>query len=248
MTGQLGPYIVESIFILIPPAFFAATIYMCLSRIIRLVDGGHLSVIKPRIVTRVFVLGDYLSFMVQGNASGLFSHPNLRIVATALVLLGLAIQLISFALFGVCALIFHKRICRNPTARSYQVDSKWVQTLYMLYAVSILILIRSVFRIVEYAFGPEGYPMTHEWTLFSFDSIPMLLVTIIFFFCYPSNLIPKPGDDAAFRLESRATCDSGRQFGQNISENVESGSHNGIYKGFGLISFAVFLYNRIRKV
>jgi hypothetical protein len=94
MTGQLGPYIVESIFILIPPAFFAATIYMCLSRIIRLVEGSHLSIIKPRIVTRVFVLGDYLSFMVQGNASGLFSHPNLRIVATALVLIGLAIQLI----------------------------------------------------------------------------------------------------------------------------------------------------------
>jgi hypothetical protein len=89
--------------------------------------------------------------------------------------------------------------------------------------------------------------MTHEWTLFSFDSIPMILVTMIFFFCYPSNLVPKLGDDAALRLESRATCDSGRQFGQNVSENVESGSHNGIYKGFGLASFAVFLYNRIRK-
>lgn len=132
MTSQLGPYIVESIFILIPPAFFAATIYMCLSRIIRLVERDHLSVIKPRIVTKAFVLGDYLSFMVQGNTSGLFSHPNLHIVATALVLLGLAIQLISFVLFGVCAIIFHKRIRRNPTPRSYQVDPKWIHTLYAL--------------------------------------------------------------------------------------------------------------------
>lgn len=208
-TGELGPYIIQATFILIPPAFFAATIYMILARIIRLVDGDHLSVVKPRIVTRLFVTGDILSFTVQGNAAGLLVHNNLRTLATALILLGLAIQLISFVLFAVCAIIFHKRFRRNPTARSYHVDPKWIQTLYMLYVVSVLIVIRSVFRIVEYAFGNDGYPITHEWTLYVFDSTLMFLVVIIFFFRYPSNLALKQGDDAAIQLESR--CDSVRQ-------------------------------------
>jgi hypothetical protein len=86
----------------------------------------------------------------------------------------------------------------------------------MLYAVSVLIIIRSVFRVVEYAFGNDGYPLAHEWTLFIFDSVPMTLVTAIFFFRYPSNLAQKLDDDAAIQLES---CGSVRQFGQSVSEN-----------------------------
>ena len=219
-TGQLGPYIIQATFILIPPAFFAATIYMILARIIRSVGGDHLSVIKPQIVTRVFVTGDILSFGVQGSSSGLWVHPDLHTVATVLVLIGLAIQLISFMLFGLCAIVFHMRIRRKPTLRSYQVDPTWIQTLYMLYTVSVLIVIRSVFRIVEYAFGSNGYPISHEWTLYCFDSIPMILVTIIFFLRYPSNLAPTLGDDDAIQLESQATGDSGRQSGQRVKENV----------------------------
>ena len=85
-TGQLGPYIIQATFIFIPPAFFAATIYMCLARIIRLGNGDHLSVIKPRIVTRIFVTGDILSFSIQGNAAGLLVHANLRTIATVLII------------------------------------------------------------------------------------------------------------------------------------------------------------------
>jgi hypothetical protein len=61
---------------------------------------------------------------------------------------------------------------------------------------------------VEYVFGSDGYPMTHEWTLYVFDSAPMLLVTIIFFFRFPSNLPWKLGDDDGIQLESGATCDT----------------------------------------
>jgi hypothetical protein len=132
------------------------------------------------------------------------------------VLIGLAIQLLSFALFGACAIVFHKRIRRNPTARSREVGSKWLPKLYMLYAVSALIIIRSVFRVVEYAFGQNGYPMAHERTLFAFDSVPMSLVTIIFFFFYPSDLAPKLEDEAIMHLESFG---SGRESKQSVVRN-----------------------------
>jgi len=211
-TAALGQFVIQACFILLPPAFFAASIYMILARVIRAVDGDHMSIIKPRIVTRIFVTGDVLSIGIQSTTAGMTDHQNLRTIATVLVLIGLAIQLISFALFGACAIIFHKRIRRNPTERSLQVGSKWLRTLYMVYVVSILIIIRSVFRVVEYAFGQKGYPMAHEWTLFAFDSVPMTLVTIIFFFFYPSDLAPK--------LEDSAVCltdfESGRESKQSV--------------------------------
>jgi hypothetical protein len=215
-TDALGPFVIQATFILLPPAFFAASIYMILACIIRAVDGDHLSIINPRIVTRIFVLSDLASIGVQGTTAGFSEHENLKTIATVLVLIGLAIQLISFAVFGTCAIIFHKRIRRNPTARSHRIGSKWLDTLYMLYAVSVLIIIRAVFRVVEYAFGNDGYPLAHEWTLFVFDSVPMTLVTAIFLFRYPSNLAQKLDDDAAIQLES---CGSVRQYGQSVSEH-----------------------------
>jgi hypothetical protein len=63
-TGELGPFVIQATFILLPPAFFAASIYMILARIIRAVDGDHLSIINPRLVTKIFVFGDWASIGV----------------------------------------------------------------------------------------------------------------------------------------------------------------------------------------
>ena len=57
-----------------------------------------------------------------------------------------------------------------------------------LYAISALILIRSIFRVVEYAAGNEGYPLTHEWMLYVFDSVPMIICTVIWGIWYPGTL------------------------------------------------------------
>lgn len=58
----------------------------------------------------------------------------------------------------------------------------------MLYAVSALIMIRSIFRVVEYIMGQNGYPLEHEWTLYIFDSCLMFAVTVIFYWRYPNEL------------------------------------------------------------
>ena len=44
------------------------------------------------------------------------------------------------------------------------------------YFVSIMILIRSAFRLVEYAEGFTGYLQSHEAFFYVFDSVPMLVV------------------------------------------------------------------------
>lgn len=61
----------QSSLTLIAPAFFAATIYMELGRIIYMLQAEKNSVIRTRWLTGIFVSGDVLSFLMQ--ASGLFS-------------------------------------------------------------------------------------------------------------------------------------------------------------------------------
>lgn len=61
----IGPYIISTLFVLVAPALFAASIYMLLGRIIISVDGESLSLIKRRWLTKVFVTSDVVTFFVQ---------------------------------------------------------------------------------------------------------------------------------------------------------------------------------------
>jgi len=184
------PYVIQNTFILIAPALFAASIYMTLSRIILSVRGAALSPIRPSWLTKLFITGDVLSFLVQGGSAGLMAAGNGANMETGehMVVAGLLIQIIMFGLFGVTALVFHVRIRRSPTRESYEVEARWQQYLYMLYVVSALVMVRSVFRVIEYAMGQDGYLLRNEWTLYVFDGLLMWLVTVIFFWRYPSDI------------------------------------------------------------
>jgi hypothetical protein len=61
----IGPYIMQSLLLLLAPALFAASIYMVLGRIIILTDGEAHSPIRVKWLTKVFVAGDVISFLAQ---------------------------------------------------------------------------------------------------------------------------------------------------------------------------------------
>jgi hypothetical protein len=183
----MGPYILTNIFTLLGPTLFAASIYMTLGRLIRTVRAEHLSVIKITRLTKTFVWGDILSFIVQGNSSSL-SVMGYPVWAKVVVIIGLAIQLISFSIFWLTALVFERRIRRSPTPESLESVVPWKKFLYMLYVVSTLIIIRSAFRVVENVLGTDGYPLKHEWTLYIFDTVPMSIVMVVFYMSYPDLL------------------------------------------------------------
>jgi hypothetical protein len=63
----LGPYIMQTLLLLVAPALFAASIYMVLGRIILLVDGEKHSLIRKKWLTKIFVAGDILAFLTQGG-------------------------------------------------------------------------------------------------------------------------------------------------------------------------------------
>lgn len=61
----------QSLLILLAPAFFAASIYMILGRLIVLVDGEAHSPIRVKWLTKIFVGGDVLSFLAQSAGTSL---------------------------------------------------------------------------------------------------------------------------------------------------------------------------------
>ncbi|KAJ5737240.1 RTA1 like protein [Penicillium malachiteum] len=187
-TGKLMPYCIQAVFILLGPALFAASVYMVLARIIRSVHAEQHSVLPLNWVTKTFVLSDVVTFLVQAGGSGMMVSSSLTHIGQGIVIAGLALQVVSFCLFIVTAYVFQTRMRRNPTAEVFDNDVPWKQHLYSLYAISALIVVRSIFRVVEYAMGNDGYPLTNEWTLYLFDGVPMFAAMVIFAIWYPSDL------------------------------------------------------------
>jgi hypothetical protein len=60
-----GPFIVQGVFLLVGPLFFAATIYMMLGRTIVLAGGESVSLIKPTWYTRIFITADISTLVIQ---------------------------------------------------------------------------------------------------------------------------------------------------------------------------------------
>jgi hypothetical protein len=109
--------------------------------------------------------------------------------AENIILGGLAIQILFFGFFIVVSFIFHLRISRHPTPQSHSLNTPWKGLLYVLYGSSILIMIRSVFRIIEYVMGSEGELLSKEVYLYIFDAAPMFIVVVMFNWFHPSRVI-----------------------------------------------------------
>lgn len=195
-TTQKMPYIIQSSFIVLAPAFFAATVYMILGRVIAYVNSPHLSFIPHRRLTTIFVLGDLLSFVIQGSGAGLLAMPSLISSNTAslIVVGGLIIQLIFFGLFFAALIVFDMRCRRQGLPKRMVPDDgssklHWHTVIVALYIASTLISIRCIFRAIEFAMGFDGYLQAHEVFFYVFDSLPMVVTMGIFNIIIPGKAL-----------------------------------------------------------
>ncbi|KAJ5958266.1 RTA-like protein [Penicillium vulpinum] len=187
-TDSVIVYAIQNVFLLLGPTLFAASIYMTLGRITRSVHAEKHSLVRIDWLTKIFVMGDVVSFLVQGGASGLMATGNNVKLGSNIVVAGLVIQVIMFGLFIITSIVFEVRMRRSPPTEALDERINWTSRVRTLYAVSALILIRSIFRVVEYAAGNDGYPLTHEWMLYVFDAVLMIISMIIWGIWYPGML------------------------------------------------------------
>ena len=60
----------------------------------------------------------------------------------------------------------------------------------VLYFASMLILVRSIIRVIEYIQGNDGYILSHEYFLYIFDASLMFIAIAAFNLVHPSQMIP----------------------------------------------------------
>ncbi|KAI8656450.1 hypothetical protein NCS56_01249100 [Fusarium sp. Ph1] len=185
-------FTIQSLTLLLGPALLAASIYMVLGRLVRLLEAERLSPIRANWLTKIFVLGDVLSFLTQGAGGAILARAkslsDLKL-GENIIIAGLCIQIAFFGVFIVVICVFHYRINASPTNVCYSTKIPWRRFIRVLYGTSVLIMVRSVFRVAEYVMGSDGPLLATEVYLYVFDATLMLLTAAMFNVYHPGRII-----------------------------------------------------------
>ncbi|KAJ5183319.1 RTA1 domain protein [Penicillium capsulatum] len=186
------PYVGQSLLLLLAPAFFAASIYMILGRIIRLLNASSNSMIRPNWLTKIFVTGDVLSFLIQSGGGGMLakamSESCLK-MGENMIIGGFIVQLLFFGFFIVVSVVFHRRMLSTPLHFLTATRVPWTRYMMVLYVASALIMIRSIYRVAEYVQGTTGYLQSHEAFIYVFDAALVFICCVLFNIFHPSELL-----------------------------------------------------------
>ncbi|KAJ5703094.1 hypothetical protein N7488_010642 [Penicillium malachiteum] len=184
----MGPELIAYIFILVAPALLAASIYMELGRIMIMTDGDNYSLIRRTWLTKIFVVGDIASFVIQFIGAAMLSKQTASAVETGenFMKFGVLVQILFFGFFVITAAIFHMRFNKSGSTRRWA--TPWQKHMMMIYGSSMMIFIRSIFRLAEFFQSSNGYLMQNEWVSYVFDALLMLATMALMNVVHPAEI------------------------------------------------------------
>lgn len=184
-------FILQSLLLLVAPVFLAATVYMILGRIIRALDAEEHSMIRLKWLTKLFVLNDILCFIVQIAGAGMEATTSLSMqeIGRKVVIGGLVLQILVFCWFVVITYRFHQKLRQEPSNITRAAHVHWKRAVWTIYASSLFILVRNIFRVVEYGEGADGSASRQEAYIYVFDASLMFLTMFVFVIFHPGFLI-----------------------------------------------------------
>ncbi|KAF9020694.1 RTA1 like protein-domain-containing protein [Rhodocollybia butyracea] len=215
---SLGLYIIMDMFVLLSPCAFLATNYMLLSRLANSLGrdiADDCLLISSRRITKIFVWSDVITFWIQAAGGGLSAEASLSKVGTDIAMAGLILQLISYSLFTLLLVMFGFKV-RSKYPQAWQVRdgeklfavagpfrispiTNWKILYFTMCVTCVGILVRSIFRIAEFAGGYFGFLAVHEGFFFCLDALPLWLAMSLYCFLWPSRFINKQAVDISAR-------------------------------------------------
>jgi hypothetical protein len=104
------------------------------------------------------------------------------------IIVGLFIQLSIFSCFVVVAGNYQYRLTKLPTPESNNPNIRWRWYLFTLYLTGGLVLVRSVFRVIEFIEGNHGPLMRKESYVFIFDGCLMIVLLFWMNWFHPGEI------------------------------------------------------------
>ncbi|KAI6003842.1 RTA1-like protein [Pisolithus albus] len=174
-----GIYIVEYLFIVLPPCAFIAADYILLGRLAAYLACGEYVPLPLNRITRVFVISDISTFLIQaaGGGSTISHNPNVALAGEHIFLAGLSLQLLSFLIFSV---IYVRFLYKVYTLRP-EIWKDWR-------ALACALAISSIGILVFFT-GFQGFLATTEAYFYLLDTLPLVIASATYIPYWPGRFI-----------------------------------------------------------
>ncbi|PVH79609.1 RTA1-domain-containing protein [Cadophora sp. DSE1049] len=178
------PFILQLVGLTIGPAFLSAAIYLCLGRII-VVYGQHISRLKPRSYTIIFMSCDLVSLILQSAGGAMASIADTQEDTDRgvnVMISGLIAQVVSLTVFAILCADFafqsrKKWNDRDPKFFELRRTKFWKAFLAGLFIATLAIYIRSVFRVAELWGGFDSSLANNEPIFMALEGGMLLIAT-----------------------------------------------------------------------
>ena len=200
----------STILFLLAPLWINAYVYMTAGRLIwtyhpdKKVWGC-----KAISLGKYFVWLDVFSFLVQAAGGSMLSPGNSADTmknGKNIYMTGVGVQQLFILLFLALIVRFQIEVQRFEASGAGWLGKRWQWVTYALYSVLILITVRIIFRLCEFAAGTEiSNPLPyHEGYALGLDAVPMTLAIFILAVIHPGLALKGPESEFPSRKERKA--------------------------------------------
>ncbi|KAI8319177.1 RTA1 like protein [Martensiomyces pterosporus] len=178
-----GMYILMTLFLLLPPNTLALVNYKTVSKVISDSSAQPRQFwLKPKFVTWFFFLSDVFSILMQGTGGGMLTKKDYQSAGKAIVLLGLTVQLFFFACFlTIAAYVWRQPVYAiTPGPKDRSPESAKNTVMRTIVATTVIIYLRNIYRVAEFADGYGGKIYRAEWAFYVFDTL-LILIAFVFY-------------------------------------------------------------------
>ncbi|KAL8732972.1 MAG: hypothetical protein Q9166_002370 [cf. Caloplaca sp. 2 TL-2023] len=202
-------FVIQYFFIVTAPVFLSAAIYTTLTSFVGALSGsgnpGEARKLSPlglskRAILAIFITSDVIATIVQVAGAALIgvSQSNRKSPENAnnILLAGLAFQVFSFLVFLILLFIFlrnsRKQMLSTSTAEGGRGNMMQMYT-FALVASSLLVYLRTCFRLAETSQGVGGYASSHEAFFGVLEFAPIVVAIGLLGWWHPGRLVGRNG-------------------------------------------------------
>ncbi|KAH6956081.1 RTA-like protein [Fusarium avenaceum] len=194
--------------ITIGPAFFSASIYLCLARIVA-VYGQRYSRFSPRTYTITFMLFDFVALVLQAAGGSMLGSDDRDTLSVGIKVMkaGLAAHLAAISIFTILATEIAFRVAYrqdrwNHKFSQLQKSRKFKAFLICLTIATLTILIRTAYRVAELSAGYHSRLAENETVFMLLEGSMIVIATTVMANTHPGVSFQGQWDEANFRLKN----------------------------------------------
>ncbi|KUJ16877.1 RTA1-domain-containing protein [Mollisia scopiformis] len=184
---------IQLVCLTVAPAFIAAGIYLTLKYLV-IVHGVGFSRLPPKWYTRIFISCDIVSIIVQTAGAGMASGgPSMIKTGNDVMMIGLAFQVVTLAIFRAMALHVWSRISKykgelSHSTKAMRNTKRFKGLIAFIIVVFTTILIRCIYRVAEMAGGWGNRIMQNQVSFIVLDGVMCFIAVLALNVFHPGFL------------------------------------------------------------